>query len=116
MKVRKGLGDQAEEKGTASNLYRLLKKAHLLRCARSPRFNVSANTPPLVDFHATSSFDFFSAIYFLIARRLFCLLRLCRFFRASSFMLILLVRGDKPAGCLRDGSSVRRRVSHPRRI
>jgi len=50
-----------------------------------------------VDFHATAAFDFFSAMYFFIARRLFCLLRLCRFFRASSFMLILLVRGDKPA-------------------
>src|SRR5262249_34832332 len=32
-------------------------------------------------------FDFFSAIYFLIARRLFCLLRRCQFFRASCFML-----------------------------
>jgi hypothetical protein len=31
---------------------RLLKKAHLLRCARSPRSNVSKNTPPLVDFLA----------------------------------------------------------------
>ena len=51
-----------------------------------------------VDFHATAAFDFFSAMYFLIARRLFCLLRLCRFFRASSFMLILLVRGDKRSG------------------
>ena len=33
-------------------LNRLLKKAHLLRCARSPRYNVSVNTPPLVDFLA----------------------------------------------------------------
>src|SRR2546428_8626865 len=95
--------------------YRLLKKAHLLRCARSPRFNVSANTPPLVDFHATAAFDFFSAMYFFIARRLFCLLRLCRFFRASSFMLILLVRRDKPASCLRDGEFRTAMVSHPRR-
>jgi hypothetical protein len=27
--------------------YTLLKKAHLLRCARSPRFNVARSTPPL---------------------------------------------------------------------
>jgi hypothetical protein len=40
-------------------------------------------------------------MYFLIARRFFCLLRLCEFFRASCFMLILLVRRDKPAGCVR---------------
>src|SRR4029434_7819904 len=31
---------------------RLLKNAHLLRCARSSRYNVSVNTPPLVDFLA----------------------------------------------------------------
>ena len=55
------------------------------------------------DFHATALFDFFSATYFFIARRLFCLLRLCEFFRASCFMLILLVRRGKPAGCLRMG-------------
>src|SRR5207237_4463512 len=55
------------------------------------------------DFHATTPFDFFSAMYVLIARRLFCLLRLCQFFRASCFMLILLVRRDKPAGYLRMG-------------
>jgi hypothetical protein len=55
------------------------------------------------DFYATTPFDFFSATYFLIARRLFCLLRLCEFFRASCFMIILLVRGNKPAGCLRMG-------------
>jgi len=42
-------------------------------------------------------------MYVLIARRLFCLLRLCQFFRASCFMLILLVRRDKPAGYLRMG-------------
>ena len=60
--------------------------------------------PSLVfDFHATTPFDFFSAMYFLIAMRLFCLLRLCQFFRASCFMVILLVRRDKPAGCLRMG-------------
>ena len=53
------------------------------------------------DFYATTPFDFFSALYFFKARRLFCLLRLCEFFRASCFMLILLVRRDKPAGCLR---------------
>jgi hypothetical protein len=52
------------------------------------------------DFHATTPFDFLSAMYFLKARRLFCRLRLCEFFRASCFMLILLVRRDKPAGCL----------------
>jgi hypothetical protein len=50
------------------------------------------------DFHATTPFDFFSAMYFLMARRLFCLLRLCEFFRASCFMLILLVRRYKPVG------------------
>jgi hypothetical protein len=37
---------------------------------------------------------------FLIARRRFCFLRLCRFFRAFSFMPILLMRREKPAGCL----------------
>jgi hypothetical protein len=42
-------------------------------------------------------------MYFLIARRLFFLLRLCQFFRASCFILILLVRRDKPACCLRMG-------------
>ena len=57
----------------------------------------------IFDFHATTPFDFFSATYFFIARRFFCLLRLCEFFRASCFMLILLVRQDKPAGCLRMG-------------
>ncbi len=55
----------------------------------------------IFDFHATTAFDFFSAMYFFIARRLFCLLRLYEFFRASCFMLIPLVRRDKPAGCLR---------------
>src|SRR5207244_7818259 len=38
---------------------RLLKKAHLLRCARSPRSNVSINTPPLVDFSRASHLDLF---------------------------------------------------------
>jgi hypothetical protein len=38
---------------------RLLKKAHLLRCARSPRSNVSVNTPPLVDFSRASQLDLF---------------------------------------------------------
>jgi hypothetical protein len=46
------------------------------------------------DFHATTPFDFFSAMYFFKARRLFCLLRLCEFFRASCFMVILLVRSQ----------------------
>jgi hypothetical protein len=64
----------------------------------------STDVPSLVlDFYATTPFDFFSATYFLIARRLFCLLRLCEFFRASCFMLILLVRRD----C--DGSSATKR-------
>jgi len=36
-----------------------LKKAHLLRCARSPRSNVSVNTPPLVDFSRASHLDLF---------------------------------------------------------
>jgi hypothetical protein len=52
---------------------------------------------PVFDFHATIPFDFFSAMYFLMARRLFCLLRLRQFFRASCFMLILLARRYKPA-------------------
>jgi hypothetical protein len=56
---------------------------------------------PGFDFYAAVPFDFFSAMYFFMARRFFCLLRLCKFFRASCFMLILLVRRDKPAGCLR---------------
>jgi hypothetical protein len=38
---------------------RLLKKAHLLRYARSPRSNVSVNTPPLVDFSRASHLDLF---------------------------------------------------------
>jgi hypothetical protein len=37
-------------------------------------------------------------MYFFKARRRFCLRRLYEFFRASCFMLILLVRRDKPAG------------------
>src|SRR5438094_7647416 len=40
-------------------LARLLKKAHLLRCARSPRSNVSVNTPTLVDFSRASHLDLF---------------------------------------------------------
>src|SRR5437870_10475288 len=40
-----------------SKLNRLLKKAHLLRCAQSPRSNVSVNTPPLVDFSRASHLD-----------------------------------------------------------
>ena len=42
-------------------------------------------------------------MYFFIARRLLFLLRFCQFFRASYFLLILLVRRDEPAGCLRMG-------------
>src|SRR2546428_10782941 len=42
-----------------SKVNRLLKKAHLLRCARSPRSNVSVNTPPLVDFSRASHLDLF---------------------------------------------------------
>ena len=53
--------------------------------------------------YATTPFDFFSAMYFLIARRLLFLLRFRQFFRASCFMPILLVRRNKPAGCLRMG-------------
>jgi hypothetical protein len=56
-----------------------------------------------INCHPATAFDFFSAMYFFIARRLFFLLRLYEFFRASCFMLILLVRRDKPAGCLRMG-------------
>jgi len=63
--------------------------------------------------YATTPFAFFSAMYFFIARRLFCFSRLCKFLRASCFMLILLVHRDKPAGYLRRGSSARLRVSHP---
>jgi hypothetical protein len=48
-------------------------------------------------------------MYFLIARRLFCLLRLCQFFRASCFTLVLLVRG-----LFADWSSGRQTFSHPR--
>ena len=65
---------------------------------------------PRLRFHATTAFDFFSAMYFFKARRFFCLLRLYEFFRASCFMLILLVRRDNPAGCVgwefRDGLGV----------
>src|SRR5262249_43265627 len=63
------------------------------------------------DFHVTATVDFFAAMYFLIARRLFCLLRLCQFFRASCFTLVLLVRR-----LFADGSSVRRTFSHPRPV
>src|SRR5262244_841500 len=62
----------------------------------------------IFDFHVTATVDFFAAMYFLIARRLFCLLRLCQFFRASCFTLVLLVRGLSA-----DGSSVRRRLATP---
>jgi len=68
---------------------------------------------PSLRFSRYHPFDFFLAMYFLIARRLFCLLRRCQFFRASCFMLILLVRRDKPGGLFADGSSARLRVSHP---
>src|SRR5262245_50236702 len=63
----------------------------------------------IFDFHVAATVDFFAAMYFLIARRLFCLLRLCQFFRASCFTLVLLVRG-----LFADRSSVRRTFSHPR--
>src|SRR5262245_56563264 len=63
---------------------------------------------PNLRFHVTATVDFFAAMYFLIARRLFCLLRLCQFFRASCFTLVLLVRGLSA-----DGSSVRRRLATP---
>jgi hypothetical protein len=36
-----------------------LKKAHLLRCAQSPRSNVLASTPPLVDFSRASQLNLF---------------------------------------------------------
>jgi hypothetical protein len=42
-----------------SNHDRLLKKAHLLRCAQSPRSNVSVNTPSLVDSSRASHLDLF---------------------------------------------------------
>jgi hypothetical protein len=50
------------------------------------------------------AFDFFSAMYFLKARRLFCLLRLREFFRASSFMVNLLVCWNETGGLLTDES------------
>jgi hypothetical protein len=56
-----------------------------------------------LDFCAITPFDFFVAMYFFIVRRRSLRLRLCRFFRASCFMLILLVRRDKPAVSLRMG-------------
>src|SRR5215467_6693896 len=62
----------------------------------------------IFDFHVAATVDFFAAMYFLIASRLFCLLRLCQFFRASCFTLALLVRG-----LFADGSSVRRSFGHP---
>jgi hypothetical protein len=64
------------------------------------------------DFYAAASFDFFSAMYFFMARRFFCLLRLCKFLRASCFILFLLVRRDKPAGCLRMGMPLRDGLRH----
>src|SRR5438128_6941294 len=42
-----------------SKVNRLLKKTHLLRCAQSPRSNVSVNTTPLVDFSRASHLDLF---------------------------------------------------------
>jgi ABC-type iron transport system FetAB permease component len=44
--------DRGVQKRERAEVSRLSKKAHLLRCARSPRSNVSVNTPPLVDFLA----------------------------------------------------------------
>ena len=41
---------------------RLLKKVHLLRCAQSPRSNVSVNTPPLVDFSRASHLDLLNSL------------------------------------------------------
>ena len=38
---------------------RLLKKTHMLRCAQSPRFNVLASTPLLVDFSRASPLSLF---------------------------------------------------------
>jgi hypothetical protein len=32
---------------------RLLKKTHMLRCARSPRFNVLKRTPQLIELRAS---------------------------------------------------------------
>ena len=58
-----------------------------------------------INYHPAASFDFFSALYFFIARRFFCLLRLCEFFRASCFMRILLAlpgqTGELFAECFR---------------
>ena len=69
---------------------RLNKPTHMVRYS-------STEASLVFDFYAATSFDFFFAVYFFMARRFFCLLRLCKFFRASCFMLILLVRRDKPA-------------------
>jgi hypothetical protein len=43
----------------SSTTNRLLKKTHLLCCARSPRSNVLASTPPLVDFSRDSQLNLF---------------------------------------------------------
>jgi hypothetical protein len=52
------LGDRASSfKSFSTN--RLLKKTHLLCCARSPRSNVLASTPPLVDFSRASQLTLF---------------------------------------------------------
>jgi hypothetical protein len=45
------------------------------------------------DFHAAIPFDFFSARYFFKARRLFCLLRRCKFTDGSSVRRTLASRG-----------------------
>ena len=64
----------------------------LNKAMRMVQVEPAAMSSLVFDFHATAAFDFLSAMYFFKARRFFCLLRLWEFFRASCFMLILLVR------------------------
>ena len=59
-----------------------------------PKSKYQTSITPCSTFTLPPPFDFFPAMYFLISRRLFCFLRRCQFFRASCFMLILLVRRD----------------------
>jgi hypothetical protein len=55
------LGDRASSfKSYSTN--RLLKKTHLLCCARSPRSNVLASTPPLVDFSRASQLTLLTSL------------------------------------------------------
>ena len=74
---------------------------HLLRATKTC---CAGPTRGLTGIFTLPPFDFFSAMYFLIARRLLFLLRFRQFFRASCFMLILLERRDKPAS--KEGTTI----------